>query len=75
MTYLMSLQRVQNDLRLSDHVTPALRLLYGGCGLQTVHYNEPIVHTGQRPEFSTHIVRCVAVNQMSLDVCSTDSVH
>ena len=71
---IMPLQRVQNaaarlilDLRMSDHVTPALKQLHWLPVDRRVEFKlctmMHSIHTGQCPTYSADMVRAVAANQ------------
>jgi len=80
----MPFQRVQNaaaqlilDLRMNEHVTPALRQLHWlpvdrrvDFKLCTMMHSN---HTSQYPTYSSDMVRAVAVNQMRSGLRSADN--
>jgi hypothetical protein len=83
---IMPLQRVQNaaarlilDLRMNDHVTPALRQLHWlpvdrrvDFKLCTMMHS---IHTGQCPTYLADMVRAVAVNQTRSGLRSADTAQ
>ena len=83
---IMPLQRVQNaaarlilDLRMNDHVTPALRQLHWLPVDRRVDFKLCImmhaIHTGQCPTYSADMVRAVAVNQTRSGLRSADTAQ
>jgi len=82
----MPLQRVQNavarmilDLRMNEHVTPALRQLHWllvdrrvGFEFYTMMHS---IHTSQCPTYSSDMVRAAAVNQMRSGLRTADSAQ
>jgi len=82
----MLLQRVQNaaarlilDLRMNEHVTPALRQFHWlpidrrvDFKLCTMIHS---IHTGQCPTYSSDTVRVVAVNQIRPGLRSADTAQ
>ena len=83
---IMPLQRVQNaaarlilDLRMNEHVTPALRQLHWlpvdrrvDFKLCTMMHS---IHTGQCPTYLADMVRAVAVNQTRSGLRSADTAQ
>lgn len=83
---IMPLQRVQNaaarlilDLRMNEHVTPALRQLHWLPVDMRVNYKlctmMHSIHTGQCPTYSADMVRSVAANSTRSGLRSADTAQ
>jgi len=79
----MLLQRVKNataqlilNLRMSEHVTPALRQLHGLFVNMRVQCTMMLsIRTGQYPTYSVNLVRSVATNSTRFGLRSADTAQ